>query len=97
MTEKLKTYTGVATIFYQQEAQGIYKVQAASDEEAIKKIREILSDKRITWEAESFDDIDKWFNIQGRFCVYNSDSVPDDDDEAEKLLIAEDEDFESYR
>lgn len=105
MTNKPTTYTAVATIFYKteifsslndNETRATYKVSAESDDEAIAKFKEILSDNRIFSEALEFLEIGRCFDVHGHFNVYKFDGVPDYEIE-DNFLITEGEDFEHYR
>lgn len=87
----LKRYSVNATVFYVQEATASYTIMASDDKAALKQIREILNGRTAITRADSFDNVDKPFNISGSFTLARGDDIPaDEDDEA---IVVCDESF----
>ena len=96
MTKKaLKQYTAAAIIFYSQEAAASYTIMAENDEDALAQMREIVGGPGISLQADSIDDVDKWFNVSGTFRLARGDEIPFEDDD--KNFIIFDESFENDR
>lgn len=87
--KELKQYTATAQFIYSQEAYASYTIMAESDEEALEKIREILSSREMISQADDHGTIDHWFNVGGNFSLARGDLAAEeyeDDDESENVL-----------
>jgi hypothetical protein len=91
--KKAKKYTAVVDLFYVQEATATFSITAESNELAIEKLLSILKSNSIKYEADSFDDIEKPFNISGNFTIALGDDIPED--ENDKKIIAFHQAFDS--
>jgi hypothetical protein len=92
---KLKPYIANATIFYSQEAFAEFKLLAENDEEALKKIREIIKGPGLSLDADTFTNEGVWFNVNGHFRLSRGEVMPQDDSDESILVL--DESFENDR
>lgn len=92
----LRQYTATARFIYSQEAYASYTIMAESAEEALAKVREILSSREMISQADDYDTIDDWFNVSGSFSLACGDDIPDDEEDESVVAINEAFEIESW-